>query len=509
MPLLSVNRICKSFGAVTALQDVSISFNSGEVHAVCGENGAGKSTLVKILMGIERPDSGSITLNGEIASIRSPQDAQTLGLAQVAQELSIVPELSVLDNIWLGSALVPFIHRRRGLRRRAHDALTRLGVGHYDLDCPAGALTIGECQMVEIARLLVRDARLLILDEPTATLSDAEIANIFAAIRALRAEGRSIIYITHRLGEVFNLCDAVSVMRNGRHIATKPVGEFDRNSLIEVMLGRSFEEMYLTPRVGSTESPTVLDVKGLTAPGFVEDFSMAVPRGRLVCIAGQVGSGAHHVLRALAGLSMATGNVSVDGRPLPLNSAALAQARNIHFISEDRASEGIFPRMQVVDNVVATRLPSLSRLGFLSWSRLRRVAARLVERIGVDKKRLRSNIGDLSGGNQQKVLFGRAMEQPAAVLLMNEPTRGVDVGARAEIYRLMRAFCNEGFGLVMTSTDLEEIIGVADIVLTMYRGRLVGRYAGDAITMKAIVADITHPTGTTHEPGMRMDALVG
>jgi ribose transport system ATP-binding protein/rhamnose transport system ATP-binding protein len=253
----------------------------------------------------------------------------------------------------------------------------------------------------------------------------------------------------------------------------------------------------------------VLDVEGLTAPGFVEDFSMSVPRGRLVCIAGQVGSGAHHVLRALAGLSMATGTVSVNGRPMPLNSAALARARNIHFISEDRASEGIFPRMQVVDNVVATRLPSLSRFGFLSWPRLRRVAARLVEQIGVDKKRLRSNIGDLSGGNQQKVLFGRAMEQPAGVLLMNEPTRGVDVGARAEIYRLMRGFCNEGFGLVMTSTDLEEIVGVADIVLTMYRGQLVGSYVGDAITMKAIVADITHPAGTTQEPGMRMEALVG
>jgi ABC-type sugar transport system ATPase subunit len=508
-PLLSVDRICKSFGAVAALQEVSISFESGEVRAICGENGAGKSTLVKILMGIEQPDSGSIALDGQTATIRSPQDAQSQGLAQVAQELSVVPELSILDNIWLGSALVPFIHRRRFLRRRAREALSRLGVGHYDLDRPAGSLTIGECQMVEIARLLVRDAKLLILDEPTATLSDAEIGNIFAAIRALRAEGRSIIYITHRLGEVFSLCDTVSVMRNGRHIATKPVGEFDRNSLIEMMLGRSFEEMYLTPRGGSAENDLVLDVKDLAVPGFVTDFSMQVPRGRLVCIAGQVGSGAHHVLRALAGLSIATGNVAVDGRPMRLNSAALARARDIHFISEDRAAEGIFPRMPVLDNVVATRLPSLARLGILTWPRLRRVAARLVEQIGVDKRRLGSNIGDLSGGNQQKVLFGRAMEQPAGVLLMNEPTRGVDVGARAEIYRLMRAFCNQGFGLVMTSTDLEEIVGVADIVLTMYRGRLVGRYADDAITMKAILADITHPTETTKEAGVRMDALVG
>jgi ribose transport system ATP-binding protein/rhamnose transport system ATP-binding protein len=490
--ILSIDRISKRFGAVAALQDVSLSLQSGEVRAICGENGAGKSTLVKILMGIQQPDAGSITIDGVVQHVQSPRDAQSFGLAQVAQELSIVPSLSILDNIWLGNTNVPIFHRRESLRKQAREALSRLGAGHYDLDGLAGSLTIGQCQMVEIARLLVRNAKILILDEPTATLSDTEIANIFAAVRALKVEGRSIIYITHRLGEVFTLCDTVSVMRNGRHIVTKPVGEFDRESLIELMLGRSFESMYQKVP-GRPAGDPALAVTELRVAGAVENFSMTVPSGRLVCIAGQVGSGAHQVLRAIAGLSTATGKISVRGRAMRLNSAATAREHEVHFISEDRAAEGIFARMRVLDNVVASRLPSASRFGILSWPSLRRVAGWLIEKVGVDGKRLNSSIGELSGGNQQKVLFGRVMGQPVGVLLMNEPTRGVDVGARAEIYKLMRAFCDDGFGLLMTSTDLEEIVGVADIVITMYRGRAVGRYEGDAIELKTILTDITHP----------------
>lgn len=490
--VLSVDRISRRFGAVAALQDVSLSLQSGEVRAICGENGAGKSTLVKILMGIQQPDAGSITIDGVVRQVHSPRDAQSFGLAQVAQELSIVPSLSILDNIWLGNTEVPLFHRRELLRKRAQEALTRLGAGNYDLDRLAGSLTIGQCQMVEIARLLVRDARILILDEPTATLSDTEIANIFAAVRALKAEGRSIIYITHRLGEVFTLCDSVSVMRNGRHIVTKPVGEFDRESLIELMLGRSFDAMYQKVP-GRPAGDAALVIEDLCVESAVDKFSMVLSSGRLVCIAGQVGSGAHHVLRAVAGLSAATGRIQVNGRAMRLNSAAVAREHDIHFISEDRAAEGIFARMRVLDNVVASRLPSASRLGVLSWPALRRAAAWLVDQVGVDSKRLNSSVGELSGGNQQKVLFGRVMGQLVGVLLMNEPTRGVDVGARAEIYKLMRSFCDAGFGLLMTSTDLEEIVGVADVVITMYRGRAIGCYEGDAIEMKTILADITHP----------------
>ena len=492
--ILSANRISKSYQGVAALQEVSFSLAPGEIRALCGENGAGKSTFVKILMGIVQPDSGTMTIDGEAQIIRDSQHAQSLGLGLVAQELSLAPHLSVLDNIWLGSTEVPFLHRRRTLRERARKALATLGHGDWDLDRTVGSLTIAQRQLVEIARLLARDARVLILDEPTATLSDADIARILGILANLRAQGRSIIYITHRLGEVFEICDSVTVLRNGRHIATEPVGAVTRTRLVEAMLGRSFAEMYPAAAERSDDGARVV-VRGLNVPGVLSDFSMVAPRGRILCIAGQIGSGASMVTRALAGLvPTAAGSVTVDGRPLHLGSAPDRAGRNVLFIPDDRATEGLFPEMTVRDNLVAASLGATTRLGMLSWPALHRISARLAERVGVDRRRLKSPANTLSGGNQQKLLFGRALASAEpGVLLMNEPTRGIDVGARAEIYRIMRELCDHGAALIMTSSDLEEVVGLADIVLTLYRGRLVARYVGGDIAMSAILADITHP----------------
>lgn len=492
--ILSVERVSKSYSGVTALRDVSFSLGPGEIRAICGENGAGKSTFVKILMGITQPDSGSISIAGRVRELRGPQQAQGLGLGFVAQELSLAPHLSMLDNIWLGSAGVPLFHRRPELRQRAQQALTALGVGDWDLDRPVGTLTIGQRQIVEIARLLARDARVLILDEPTATLSDAEIERILAVLKALKGQGRSIIYISHRLGEVFDLCDTVTVFRNGEHVTTQPVGEVTRERLIELMLGRPFDEMY--PEVqAQPDGGNAVIIEGLTVPGMVHDFSMTAPRGKILCVAGQIGSGATMVTRALAGLVPdAGGRVTVDGKPVRLGSVPHCVARNVFFLSEDRAAEGLFHMMTVLDNLVATRLSAYARLGVLSWPRLRRIGARLAERGGVDRNRLGGPAANLSGGNQQKLLFGRALERAEpGVLLMNEPTRGIDVGARAEIYRLMRELCDLGYALIMTSSDLEEVVGMADIVVTMYRGRSVARYDRARVAMSSILADITHP----------------
>ena len=492
--ILSVERVSKSYSGVAALREVSFSLAPGEIRAICGENGAGKSTFVKILMGITQPDSGSIRIAGQVRDIRGPRQAQGLGLGFVAQELSLAPHLSILDNIWLGSAGIPVFHRRPALRQRAQQALTELGVGDWNLDRPVGTLTIGQRQIVEIARLLARDARVLILDEPTATLSDAEIERILAVLKALKGQGRSVIYISHRLGEVFALCDTVTVLRNGEHVATQPVGEVTRERLIELMLGRPFDEMY--PAVqAQPDCGNGIIVEGLTVPGMVHDFSMSAPRGKILCVAGQIGSGATMVTRALAGLLPdARGRVTVDGKPLRLGSVPHCVARNVFFLSEDRAAEGLFHMMTVLDNLVATRLGAYAPLGVLSWPGLRRIGARLAERGGVDRNRLGGPAANLSGGNQQKLLFGRALEraQPG-VLLMNEPTRGIDVGARAEIYRLMRELCELGYALIMTSSDLEEVVGMADIVVTMYRGRRVARYDRARVAMPSILADITHP----------------
>jgi ABC-type sugar transport system ATPase subunit len=490
--MLVARQLAKSFGQVEALRGVSLTLATGEIRGVCGENGAGKSTLMKLLMGIIHPDSGVIEIDGRTQTIESPQKAQELGLTLVAQELSLAPDLSVLDNIWLGNRSVPFLHRRAKFRRRASEALSLLGVD-YDLNRPVRRLTLGERQMVEVARLLVRDARILILDEPTATLSDVEIERMMSALRGLRAKGRSILYVTHRLGEVFEICDSVTVLRNGADVATHAVSDINRQRLIELMLGRSFEEMYPAPTASASATQSLI-ISNLNVSGSVSDFSLTAPRGQITCIAGQVGAGAATIIRALAGMvPEASGTVMLDGVALTLGSISNRVKRNVNFVSEDRGREGIF-RRNVLENLVAAKMPKYTKAGLLSWAGLRRLGRELCRRVMLDNRRLGANAFDLSGGNQQKILFARALgnEEPG-VILINEPTHGVDVGARAEIYRLLREFCAMDYVLLMASSDLEEVIGIADTVITMYRGKMVSKYHRGRVNMSAILADITHP----------------
>ncbi|MBN9072741.1 MAG: sugar ABC transporter ATP-binding protein [Rhizobiales bacterium] len=471
---------------------MSLTLERGEIRAVCGENGAGKSTLMKALTGVVRPGGGQILIDGKTVTVDNPQTAQQLGIALVAQELSLAPHLSILDNIWLGDRSVPLFHRRQEFRHRAAAALRQLDVD-YDLDTPVAKLTIGQRQIVEIARLLVRNARILILDEPTATLSDVEIERMMAALRRLKAEGKGVLYVTHRLGEVFDICDSVSVLRNGVDVGAAPITDISRQRLIEMMLGRSFREMYPeAPR--QKASGLSLQVEHLAIPGAVRDLSFSAPRGRITCIAGQVGAGAGAIIRAIAGLVPdCTGRLVLDGRELPIGSVGARVKRNITFISEDRAGEGIF-RRSVMENLVAARLPSHSSFGLVSWKRLRHFAGHLSSQVKVDAARLGANAFDLSGGNQQKLLFARAMggSEPG-VLLINEPCRGVDVGARAEIYRLLREFCRLGYALLITSSDLEEVVGISDTVITLFRGELVASYERPQIDISRILSDITQP----------------
>ncbi len=492
-PALSVEGITKSFHTIEVLRGVSLSIGRREIRAICGENGAGKSTLVKILTGVHRIDEGRVYLEGRPCDIRHPQQAQELGIALVSQELSLAPNLSVLDNIWLGNREVPLFHRRRSLRARARQALEQVGLGDLSLDAPVEQLSIGQRQLVELARMLTRNAKIFILDEPTATLSDVEIERIFAALRSLRAEGKSIIYITHRLGEVFEICDTVSVLRNGALVGTRSTRELERAELMAMMLGRNMSEMY--PQWQDKAGTPMLVVKGLQVPGAAHGFDLVARRGAVTCIAGQVGSGATEVLRALAGLVPgATGQLSIEGTRIPLRSVTAARKARVQFISEDRAGEGIFLHLDVGKNLVATQLEEHSRLGFLDQKRLRATARTLAAAVGVDPKRLRSRAEELSGGNQQKLAFGRSIRSGGAeVLLMNEPTRGVDVGARAEIYRLIRTFCDQGCAVVLASSDIEEVLGMADFIVTMYRGRQVGHYARAEASLHQVLGDITHP----------------
>jgi len=493
MPILAVDGVTKRFGPNEVLKNVSLSLGAQEIRAICGENGAGKSTLVKIITGVHAADGGTVLVDGTPTEITDPQHAQELGIALVAQELSLAPALSVFDNIWLGNREVPLFHRRKELRERARAALEKVGLEELPLEAPVSRLSIGRRQLVELARMLTRDARVFILDEPTATLSDVEIERIFAALRALKDEGKSVIYITHRLGEVFQICDSVSVLRNGELVGTRRTAEIDRAQLMEMMLGRSLREMY--PRYDSRPGQPMLEVRDLWVPPVVQNFNLTAQRGMVICLAGQVGSGATEVLRALAGLAFdSTGEVGIAGQPVQLRSVMRAQRAKLQFISEDRAGEGVFLRLNVGQNLVATRLGDHSRLGILARRGLRATAAKLAAAVGVDRARLRSQADELSGGNQQKVAFGRVIggDEPG-VLLMNEPTRGVDVGARADIYRLIRQFCDRGYCLVMASSDIEEVLGMADVIVSMYRGRQVATYQRGEADLHRVLADITHP----------------
>ncbi|MET0522622.1 MAG: sugar ABC transporter ATP-binding protein [Jiangellaceae bacterium] len=491
--LVRVDGLVKSFGGTRAVRGASFSIAPGEIHALCGHNGAGKSTVVKMLSGQEVPDDGTMRIGGEVLDPRSRQAAQRGGIALVDQELSVVSSLTVAENLLLGDVRAGWINRGRAFGERFRTLLDSVGLGHVGLDQPLAELGIGERQLVEVARALGQDARLVILDEPTATLSDVESAYVYTAVRNVAATGCAVLFVSHRLGEVLDLCDRVTVMRDGAVVATTPVADLTIDSLIVQMLGEAPHRPDGRTGNGVDGSAEVLTVSGLSVPGRVDSFSIGLRAGRVYALAGQLGSGASDVLRAIAGLvPAATADITVDGVAVRTGHPAAAVQAGIAFVSNDRKSEGLFLDKPVGWNLLATRLPQVTRLGVLNRRRWSAALAALVDLCGLDGRRTGDAVGSLSGGNQQKVFVGRCLgRDDVRVLLLDDPTRGVDVGGRAAIHALLRDAADRGVAVLFSSTELEELLDLADVVVTMHKGVAVQRHEGDTAG-SVLLREMTH-----------------
>lgn len=482
---LGVRDLSKSFGGVAVLKTVSLELRSGEVHALLGENGAGKSTLVKVMAGVVPADSGEV-----YGTAHADGD-----VFMVFQELSVVPQMSVLDNLVLASRgrRGPFVPFRR-LRRRAQECLARAGLGDVVLSRPVESLALAQRQLLEIARGLIADARVLILDEPTATLSDVEIAKVHHVARSLCAAGTSVVYITHRLGEVFEVADRVTVMRGGRVVAGGEVGAFDMPTLITEMLGAEHEQVH-RPRTGTAAvtDGRLLQVRELSMAGRFGAFSAGFTAGEITAVFGQIGSGADDVARVLAGMNRRTdGAIELDGEPLRLGNRTVAQREGVSYISPDRVNEGVFLDATVAVNVSSGALQHVTKHRMISRAREREFARTMATRVALDPARVGEPVHAFSGGNQQKVAIARALAADPTVLILDEPTRGVDIGARSEIYRRIRALAEQGVIVVAYSSDIVEIRELADRVITMYRGAQVSSHLVSEVDDAQLMAEILH-----------------
>jgi rhamnose transport system ATP-binding protein len=462
----------KSFGAVTALGDGSITLQAGEAHALLGENGAGKSTLVKILGGVHHPDAGSLTIDGEPATFNGPADAQGAGVSIIYQEPSLFPDLSVAENIFMSRQPRDQWRRidRRAMEREARAIFGRLGV-HLDPSRPARGLSVADQQIVEIAKALSFNARIFVMDEPTAALTTVEVLRLFEVIKTLRAQGAAVLFISHRLEEVFACCQRVTIMRDGRFVRTAPVEELTIDDIIRSMVGRDLDTLF--PKTETTPGDVVLEVQDLNSDGVFHDISFTVRAGEIVALAGLVGAGRSEVARAVFGIDKRTsGTVTLGGRSLPNGDARAAMTAGMALVPEDRRQQGLVMDLGIDQNVALGSLSRLSRLGLIFRSSERRLASTWAKRLQLKYGRLRNAASTLSGGNQQKVVLGKWLARDPRLLIIDEPTRGIDVGTKAEVHRILDGLVADGMAVLMISSELPEVLGMADRVLVLREGRL-------------------------------------
>jgi ribose transport system ATP-binding protein len=488
-PVIELRQIEKQYPGVKPLDRVDFTVRPGEIHALLGENGAGKSTLTRVMGGAVRPDSGTISYLGDTVSWQSPKQARAAGIHVIHQELALFPELSVAENI-----LVDAQPRNRfGLlsnrarHRRAKEILAQLGV-----DIPTHAkideLPLADQQMVEIAKAMVGKVRLLILDEPTAVISGREVDLLFDNMRRLRADGVGIVYISHRLEEIFEIADQVTILKDGQIVGTSPVSALSREEMITRMVGRRLEQIYPPRRPTAAEGPDVLTIRNLKAGPRVRNVSLNVKAGEIVGVAGMVGSGRTEVAEAVFGArTVEAGTIEFDGRPLSRHLPKQAIGLGVGFLTENRKDEGLFLGLPIASNIMAPDLGGVTRRGLLDRKQERATATRQIRDFSVATPSPDVKVGSLSGGNQQKVLFSRWSRIADRLLILDEPTRGVDIGAKVEIYRIIRRLADSGVGVLMISSELPEVIGLSDRVVVMAQGHVVGEVKGEALSEEAIM----------------------
>ena len=489
---LELRAVSKAFGSVVALRSGTLRVRPGSIHALVGENGAGKSTLIKIAAGVHRRDGGEMLLGGESVDFGSTAESKAAGIAVIYQEPTLFPDLSVTENIFMGRQLLGSGRRidRHAMYEEAERLFTGLGV---DLDPrrPALGLSIADQQIIEIAKAISLDARVLIMDEPTAALSGVEVERLFTVARRLRDEGRALVFISHRFDEVFALCDTVTVMRDGDYIDTVPIADTTVDAMVALMVGREVSDLF--PKTPSTPGDVVLEVEGLTSPGVFHDVSFTVRAGEIVGLAGLVGAGRSEIVRAVFGVDgYDEGSVTLGGRRLRRRDPADSIRAGLAFIPEDRRQQGLVTDASVAHNIAGVIRTRLAKAGLITQAAENTAARTWAARLEVKTGALDMLASTMSGGNQQKVVIAKWLATEPKLLIIDEPTRGIDVGTKAEVHRLLSELASQGLAVLMISSELPEVLGMADRVLVVCEGRLTADIPRDEATPEAVMRAATH-----------------
>jgi ribose transport system ATP-binding protein len=483
--LLEMKGIGKSFPGVRALDGVQLSIKEGEVHALLGENGAGKSTLIKILSGAYRMDEGQILFEGQPVDIRSPHDAQALGLSTIYQEFNLAQDLSVAENVFLGH-----LPTRGGrvdwatVKARTREILDTLGV-EFSVDAQISSLSIAGQQLVEIAKALNRKTRILIMDEPSALLGEKDLDNLFRVVRSLQAQGIGIVYISHRLKEIFELADEVTILKDGRYIATRKVSDVTMDDLVKLMIGRDLKDVF--PKRTVEPGEVLLEVNHVSQSKLLRDISFQLRAGEIVGFAGIVGSGRTELARAIFGADPCTGEMSISGTAYRPRSPSEAIRRGVALVTEDRKGQGLFLKLNVRLNTTISGLKKLTHWGLIQFARELSLVNRMITDLRIKTPSPNFLVVNMSGGNQQKVVLARWLSVGTRIFMLDEPTRGIDVGSKSEIYQIMDNLTKEGVGIIMISSELPEVLGMSDRIMVMRQGRIVKELSRAEASEEAIM----------------------